>query len=417
MQQTSDGGYIVTGGTWSFGTPNEANIWLIKLDSLGHKVWDQTFEGGWGYSVRQTSDGGYIVVGNKIIRTDDNGEPTWIRDFGGTGYCVQIANDGNYIISGSQSLSLWLIKLNDNGDSLWAKTYQIGNSGDVGRYVEQTTDNGYIITGSFCVEDSEIQDYRFGIWLLKADEHGDTTWTRTYGGDNWGDLDHGYCVRQTGDEGYIIAGTLNSFTLLKTDSDGNISWVQTYGRGTGRCVEQLWDGNYIVTGEAPPRVGCQTLTGENLWLIKTDPNGDTLWTRDYGNVDTDEGRYLQQTSDSGYIVTGYTWSYGPGTSDLWVIKTDSLGLLNAISEEPTLDTPANWKVVSSVGSQIILRYTNRPTGFNALVFDALGRKVDEIYATGSAGIITWGVGQVPGVYIIRVRDKNKATTAKVVLVR
>jgi hypothetical protein len=180
VQQTTDGGYIIAGETYSFGRFGERDMWLIKLDSLGHKEWDRIYEPGAALSVRQTSDGGYIIAGNSIIRTDETGEPIWTRDFEEQGYCVQITDDNAYIVSGSTLWAnlypddLWLLKISNSGDSLWSKTYRKGNAWNVGRYVEQTTDGGYIITGEIKYEDLELEYDKFGLWLLKTDSLGDT---------------------------------------------------------------------------------------------------------------------------------------------------------------------------------------------------------------------------------------------------
>jgi hypothetical protein len=109
--------------------------------------------------------------------------------------------------------------------------------------------------------------------LIKTDSNGDTTWTRTYGSE---DYDFGNSVQQTTDEGYIVAG---SYAMFESD----------------------------------------------VYLIKTDSSGDTIWTRTYGGESSDGGSSVQQTTDGGYIITGTTWSYGAGLRDVYLIKTDSLG--------------------------------------------------------------------------------------------
>jgi hypothetical protein len=141
VQQTSDGGYIVTGFTWSFGDIGNANMWLIKLDSLGNKEWDKTYGLGWGYSVRQTADGGYIIVGSSLMRMDANGDIIWTRPYAGR--CVQQTSDGGYIITGN----VWdLMKVSKDGDSLWARDYKKGNASSGFYCIEQTSDGGYILT-------------------------------------------------------------------------------------------------------------------------------------------------------------------------------------------------------------------------------------------------------------------------------
>ena len=415
VQQTTDGGYIVTGVTWSFGRPHEADIWLIKLDSLGHEEWDRTYEGGWGFSVRQTSDGGYIIAGSKLIKTDASGDTLWTRNFGAN--CVQLISDGGYILTGG---GLKLMKVDENGDSIWAHIYQKSNYADVGEYVEETSDGGFIVVGKSIDYDYEEEVDKSSLWLLKTDAKGDTLWTRTYGGENWGvDYDRGNCVRQMDDGGYIITGQFKNSILIKTDENGDTIWNKNYGLGEGHCLQQTLDEGFIITGSINtyPTLSSPS-PWDNLWLVKTDANGDTAWTIDYGGEDDDCGNYVQKTLDGGYILVGRTNSYGAGGGDLYLIKTDSLGLL-AVRENPTLLTSKNWEVLVSLGTQITLRYWDCPQGFRASIYDALGRKVDVLESTETTGVLFCGSNYPLGVYFIQVPDEQKNTiyTARIIIIR
>ncbi len=411
VQQTSDGGYIVSGYTGSF-----SGMWLLKLDSLGHEEWSKTYGNSDAFSVRETSDGGYITVGHQIIKTDENGNTVWTRNYGAVARCIQITEDENFVVTGEKSNSLWLMKISAVGDSLWARTYMIGNAGNTGHYVEQTSDNGYIITGVWVEEDPEIQDWKTGLWLLKADVNGDTLWTRSYGGDDWGQSDRGNCVRQTETGDYIIAGHLNNYSLIKTDYHGDTLWCKIRS-GEGHCVEQTSDSGFILVGGTKSGTLLSEPMGGNLWLVKMDANGDTVWTREYGGEETDAGRYVQQTTDTGYIVVGYTHSFGSGGGDLYLLKTDSLGLLGIV-EEPLVEEEQDWKVLIPIGSSIVLQYRNMSHGFKASVFDVTGRKVDQIRGDGNEGAMTWGINQPPGVYFIQALDnRGELKEVKVEIIR
>lgn len=416
VQETSDGGYIVTGVTWSFGNVNNANIWLIKLDSLGHKEWDKTYGDGWGKSVRQTSDGGYIIAGSKLIKTDEIGDTLWTRSYASS--CIQQTTDGGYIILNGSGL----LKLDINGDSLWAKGYaKIGGYGDRGNYIEQTKDSGYIVTGYAIWVDTENMLDKTAFLMRKTDKEGNEEWHRSFGGTNWFEYDRGNCVRQCSDGGYIIAGTLIAdgklYSLLKTDSNGDSLWKSILG-GEFYCVEETNDGGYIA-------VGCTewaTLNsmgmkpqGAELWLQKLNSLGDTIWTRTYGGSGVDAGRYVQQTTDDGYIITGYSSSYTAEWWDLYLLKTDSLGLLS-VKEKSIVETNENWDVALAISHAITLRYKDMPQGFRAAIFDASGRVVDEINSPTQSGVITWGEGYPSGVYFIQVNDTKHTNTAKIVLV-
>jgi len=175
--------------------------------------------------------------------------------------------------------------------------------------------------------------YSFGAgsgdaWLIKTDSVGNEKWSTTFGGSDW---DWAWSVQQTSDGGYILAGRTYSFGagscdawLIKTDSLGNEEWSRTFG---GSDVEGAWsvhqtsDGGYILAGYT----GSFGAGSSDAWLIKTDSLGNEEWSRTFGGSHFEHAYSVQQTSDRGYIMAGYTDSFGPGGFDAWLIKTDSLG--------------------------------------------------------------------------------------------
>jgi len=218
VYQTSDGGYIILGNRGV-----SSGSWLIKTDSSGKVEWSRTFSNR-GNIVRQTSDMGYIIIGEScLIKTNDQGIKQWEKPI--WGHSVQQTSDGGYIIVASTESfgagkdDVWLIKTDDLGNELWNKTYG-GKSWDYGKSVQQTSDGGYSVLGSTISYGAGNRD----VWLIKTDDLGNEVWNQTYGGLQ---IDSSGSVQQTSDNGYIITGTTGSYGgihmdawLIKTDSFG-----------------------------------------------------------------------------------------------------------------------------------------------------------------------------------------------------
>jgi hypothetical protein len=261
----------------------------------------------------------------------------WTKTFGGSGWdegrYVQQTNDRGYIIVGStfsygmDAVDVWLIKTDESGDTLWTKTIN-GGDDDYGNSVQQTTDGGYIITGR---TSANIPP---DVWLIKTDVSGDTLWTKTFDGNG---ADWGNSVYQTLDGGYVITGLTGNIGqgtgdiwLIKTDASGDSIWTKTFGGGNedeGNAVQQTADGGYIITGYTN---GAWWLQRE-AFLLKTSASGDTLWTKKFRSSSKelnfwDYGSSVQQSNDGGYILTG---SGRPAEDhnelDGWLIKTDASG--------------------------------------------------------------------------------------------
>jgi hypothetical protein len=334
VQQTQDGGYIIAGRTYTQGE-GHTNAWLIRTDAGGDTIWGRAYGGtdaNWGNTVCQTTDGGYIVAGGTgasreiwLLKSDANGNAVWSRTYGGIsehwGDCVGQTRDGGCVLVGSTttagagSADIWLLKLNAYGDTTWTRTYGY-TSLDQGHSVQQTQDGGYIVVGNTRSVSTGSTD----IWLLKTDASGDTVWSRVFDG---GRTDYGHAVRQTKDGGYIVTGRTTTYSgwhvwLIKTDANGDATWTRTLGRSgdaEGHSVQQTLDGGYVVTG----------YDGSDVCLIKTDTSGNEVWTKTFGWDGIDMGNSVQQTQDGGYIIAGSTSSYGSGMEDLWLIRVESDG--------------------------------------------------------------------------------------------
>jgi hypothetical protein len=382
---TSDGRYIIAGWTRSLGSGDD--FYLIKTDASGNALWDRNYGGSSqdvAYSVQQTSEGGYIIVGYTesygagledyyIVKTNSIGDTLWTRVYGGSstdyGHCVQQTFDGGYIIVGTaysfaSFCDFWLLKTDSSGDTLWTRTY--GDSYyDYGWSVQQTSDGGYIVAGTGAI----ISGNGYDMYIVKTDSSGDTLWTSTYGGT---DPDFGRSVQQTSDGGYIIAGYtesygagLEDFYIVKTDPLGDTLWTRVYGginHDYAYSVDQTSDGGYIITGETN-----SFGSGGNydVYLVKTNSFGDTLWTRRYGGDWNEEGWAVRETYEGGYIIAGLTNSYGAGNYDVWLLRIEDEEL-PAVSIDMIPDNPP---VIVNPGGYFTFTGTIRNNTANNLTGD------------------------------------------------
>lgn len=391
VQQTVDEGYIIAGYTTSFGAGNR-DVYLVRTDVKGTTLWTKTFgesDTDYAYTVQQTTDGGFIIGAHSgsfgagshdvyLIKCDANGEIVWTKVYGGSSadgaYSIQQTVDGGYIISahvnsfGAGLHDVYLIKTDAQGDTLWTKIYG-GSNEDRLRAVQQTTDGGYILV-------SETLSFGAGsadVYLVKTDSSGNLMWTKTYGGSA---ADYGYSVRQTLDGGYVIAGYTSSFGagmsdvyLIRTDSIGDISWAKTYGGNAsdfGHSVQQTTDEGYIITGYTE-----SFGTAGDVYLLRTDSDGNLLWSQSYGGASNDRGWSVQQTTDGGYVIAGYSESFGVGDKNVYLIKTDEFGS-SGCNESTAGTVVGNTATIvnstqTSIGSGGFVNTTTTITGAGATV--------------------------------------------------
>ncbi len=365
---TSDGGFVVAGYTSSFGARWE-DFWVLKLDAQGNVEWEKTYGAQnteEAFAIQQTVDGGYIVAGYSesfspqgnpsvwILKLDAQGNVVWQKTYyasqsvGGAerAYAIQQTSDGGYIVAGhtnavGRGSDMWILKLDAGGNVEWEKAY--GGPGAEAAYsVQQTSDGGYIVAGTTDSFGAGRED----VWVLKLDAQGNVVWQKTYGGP---DFDKAQSIQQTSDGGYIVAGGTYSFGaggedfwVLKLDTSGNVEWQKTYGgpnSENANAIQQTADGGYIVAGE--------TVSFGNgpadFWVLKLDAAGNVEWQRTYGGTLYDSAYSIRQTPDGGYIVAGRARSFGVGRQDLWILKLDAQGNVWACDPQG-LSAPSNATV-------------------------------------------------------------------------
>ncbi|MCX6353681.1 MAG: S8 family serine peptidase [Candidatus Aureabacteria bacterium] len=336
------------------------------------------FGGGkddWASSIRQTSDDGYIVGGYTssygagyedalILKLDPSGTQTWARAFGGSGNiranAIEQTSDGGYIAAGSTdtgSTDVLILKLDSSGNQIWAKTFG-GNDIDAAFSIQETSDGGYIVAGD--TYSSGISDFL----ILKLDSSGNKAWARTFGGSYW---DEAKSIQQTSDGGYIVAGSTynnetryDDFLILKLDSSGNQTWAKSFGGISDddpSSIQQTSDGGYIVGGYTYE----SGVPSSDFLVLKLDSSGNQIWARTLRGRGYDYASSIQQTSDGGYVVAGGTGAsyYGSGNMDVLIFKLDSSGniphcsYIESIDLAVTIPSPSTYEpaIASSVISQ------------------------------------------------------------------
>jgi Secretion system C-terminal sorting domain len=408
VQQTTDGGFILFGTSNSTdsslsqvtGNHGSFDYWVVKTNDTGAIQWEKSFGGSLdetGYFIRQTQDGGYIAIGGAessdgnvtcsipewdywVLKLDDTGGTTWTTCLGGSsynvGWCVQQTQDLGYIVVGNSysadsgitdhhgSTSFadyWVVKLSSSGNVMWKKSFG-GSNNDQGKFIQSTSDGGFIVVGSSKSNDGQVSGNHLlnptttstDIWVVKIDDTGAVQWQKSLGGSG---EDFGKGVIQTTDGGYAIIGSSNSldtalsqvtgnhggydYWVVKLDDTGAILWQKSLGGSgdeTGNYIQQTFDSGYIVSGHTNSTDG--QVTGNHgdydHWIVKLSKTGAMQWEKCLGGSTTDHGNAVLQTPDSGFVAAGSALSNDSevsgnhGDYDFWVVKLSACRLDSAI---------------------------------------------------------------------------------------
>ena len=296
--QNSDGSYTFLGSVIH---PALYDIWVVKLNADGNKVWDKKFgethQAEEGFSIFATADGGYVVLGFK-------------QDVGGNS-------------------DIWVIKLNSAGDKVWDKTFGDSNIYERAFSIVQTTDGGYALAG---FKDNRRLGKKWDFLLIKTDSNGNEQWKKTF--DNSGRKDYAEAVVQTRDGGYAITGRVHDATtdttdayVVKTDASGNKIWDKTFSDAKynlANDIVQTTDGGYAITGRRGVGIA-SSKQRYDIFVIKMDANGNKIWDKTFGGTNTNVAYSIEQTTDGGYVVAGETDKNFGYRTNAWIIKTDANG--------------------------------------------------------------------------------------------
>lgn len=386
IHETPDGGYIAAGSTQSFGA-GDHDVWIIKLDSLGNLMWQKTFGDEQSQSARsitQTDDNGYLIAaatnnfsgGNDnadlwLIKINEYGDSLWTKNIGGSdrdrpSEIIKLSTGGYAVVGQTDSYGAggdsWIVKINPSGEIVWEKNYG-GNLLDHTYSVAETSDGGFILAGETV---SNVQNPR-DIWVFKTDSLGQIIWIKTY--DHQTHIERATHI-QTTDGGYIISGTIYlspyQFWLMKIDSSGNIIWERTYNREKAISVTSTQDGGFIAIGSGVENGGV-------IKLVKTDSMGNPTFTKSYGEG---WGTYIENTRDGGYIISA-TGNGGLGCWDWIVIKIDKIvtGLQNLPNLVPKMfhldqNFPNPFNSITTIGFSV-----KSKDHFELTIYDQAGKQI------------------------------------------
>ncbi len=303
---------------------------------------------------------------------DFNGELVWVKTFGGSNDDDAVdmvqANDGGYIVLGSTNSNdgditgktttdqdYWLLKLTQDGEKIWDKTYG-GSADDHATGLSNTNDGGYIISGFTASSDGDVSENAgfHDYWIVKVTSTGDIQWEKSFG---FIGQDQAYQVIQTLDGGYFATGfldvgmsegqgndfndnqsntrgtlhSLGDYWGIKMDANGNKIWRRYFGGShvdQSKDVLQTDDGGFLLAGISESSdFDISNAKGANdFWVIKVSADGDKVWEKSYGGAETDRAFSLVKATDGNYIITGESRSIDAdvsnpkGGGDIWVVK-------------------------------------------------------------------------------------------------
>ncbi|MFH1434631.1 MAG: hypothetical protein ABIJ56_02830 [Pseudomonadota bacterium] len=265
---------------------------------------------------------------------EDGIEPpagTWAKTYGGReddeAYCIENTTEGGYVAAGATNSygeggsDVWVVKLDAGGRIEWEKTYG-GPADDEARSIRQSPRGGYIVAGS-------TRSFGVGsdgaVWVLRLDEEGAVQWQKTFDGGQ------GAAVALAGGGGYAVAGGTaqhgaggSDAWVIKLDEDGSTLWQNTYGDSdseTAYAITNTSDVGFAVAGWT----SSFGAGWADFWVLKLDGDGTVVWAKAYGGSEAEDARFIMQTPDDGFVVAGWTVSFGAGEADAWVLKLDSDG--------------------------------------------------------------------------------------------
>lgn len=338
IRQTSDGGFIVTAGL----------PMLMRLNGIGDTMWTRTFENCSAACVDETADHGFIVTGSylqlvptyiydvSLIKFDGQGNIIWAKAIGDSdsdypGF-VSNTSDGGYIFTGNtfdpsiDIVSSFLVKIDNTGNFQWSKKISGGGVNLCASFAHELPGGGYILGGKLY----KSPPYEESVFLVKTDNSGNIIWSNMYRDSaESSNTDGG--IAQTSDGGILLSfstaytTSISQIRLVKTDNAGAVVWAKAYSHSdglVGTSVSEIANQSIIIGAyKVPPTPFNQV----DECIIIADSGGHPNSSIAYGGSNYEITKDVHQNSDGGYIINGYTSSFGAGHSDIYIIRTDSSG--------------------------------------------------------------------------------------------
>jgi hypothetical protein len=491
-----DSTYVMIGGSSSTNgellglNKGGGDVYVHKLQSNSKKIWIKTYGGtrdDYGKSITTSNDGGYVITGYTkssngdfsgmnnskyldndiyVIKIDTNGKIEWKKTFGGIlddrGYSITKVNDGGFVVTGytdspdgdfkdinkSSVRDIFAIKLDENGNLLWKRTFGGSMGIDFSNQIIPTSDGGCIITGNTSSNDGDFAGLLKGVtdvFVIKLNQSGIIQWKKTYGGSN---SDYSMSIQSHIEGGYVLTGYSDSRNgdfdtgyndydvfVLRIDDNGNKIWSTTFG-GTssdyGNSIIVSKDGNILVTGFTNSYNGVFSgLTNGKIdcFVTKLNNSGKILWNRVYGGDGDDYGNSIVESGDGGYTIIGRTTSddnsfINSGGSDIFVMKLNSNGNLTNTSSTNEFNEPTTTLSVhpNPFSNTTTISYkVETPSNISIELLNTLGQTIEVLrndYSDSGTYQLPLNVSNLTsGMYSMRMRSGSNSIVVPVWVVK
>lgn len=437
VEQTSDG-YLTVGHTTT-NSSGWADIYVTKSDLNGSLLWEKKLGGSGldlGFTIDRTSDGNFLISGTTtsfgtggedayLIKINGDGEVIWEKYYGGW-YSERIEaayedNNGDIISvgiasgSGGVGTDLFLLKTDDDGNEIWQRTFG-GAEYDAGNVVVPAQDGGYVVAGQTMSNGEPNGDY----YILKVDSDGNKIWDKTYGGIG---IEEAKDIIATSDGGYLVLGDAETNSaggddgwLMKLDGDGDLVWDKMFGgdkKEAFKNVSETNDGGLLLIGHTRSF----GLVNPDMWVIHTDNEGNVIWERKFGQGGHEHGYDVKQTPDGGFIIVGHS-DYEDGMNEqIYLVKLNSQGTFD--STNTSVSSPAvvkNMNIFPNPSNGIFSIEVNESMkGYEMWLMDLSGKVLDKLTVEGE-GTQRFDLSYLNrGVYIGEVRNSGERFVSRIVI--